>query len=228
MRLFLLLCFPAASGAGSFHREGGGSAGGAKQVEGAADGLLAGFFAYRQYAGGSSPGNEAAKSKWAWRGHYQDSHTLLKLAEKPNAGTTKALQRGRRHVDERLSLIKSHLNLKGKSVLELGSNLGMNLLELRGSLSWAVGCDVNALAVNQANYLASVLDVGKAFRFYTFNLNTEPASVLQTFLPGGRADVLFIFSVNAYVDNFAKLPTRHTGGERRAVDLCHRAQRARR
>ena len=35
MRLFLLLCFPAASGAGSFHREGGGSAGGAKQVEGA-------------------------------------------------------------------------------------------------------------------------------------------------------------------------------------------------
>ena len=170
-----------------------------------ADGLLAGFFAYRQFAGGSSPGNEAAKSKWSWRGHYQDSHTLLKLAEKPNAGTTKALQRGRRHVDERLSLIKSHLNLKGKSVLELGSNLGMNLLELRGSLSWAVGCDINPLAVNQANYLASVLDVGKAFRFYTFNLNTEPASVLQTFLPGGRADVLFIFSVNAYVDNFAKL-----------------------
>ena len=170
------------------------------------DGLLAGFFAYRSYAGGADTGEGAAKSKWSWRGLDQDSHTLLSLAAKPISGTTRALQHGRRHVNARLSLIESRLSLKGKSVLELGSsNLGMNLLELRGSLSWGVGCDVNPVAVNQANYLASVLDVGKAFRFYTVNLNEEPASILRTFLPGGRADVVFIFSVNAYVTDFAKL-----------------------
>ena len=171
-----------------------------------ADDLLAGFFAHRQYSGASSPGEQAARSKWKWHGgHYQDSHTLLNLAAKSNSGTTRARERGRRHVNARLSLIESHLDLKGKGVLELGSNLGMNLLELRGSLSWGVGCDVNPLAVNHANYFASVLDVGRAFRFYTFNLNEEPASILQTFLPGGRADVVFILSVNAYVADFAKL-----------------------
>jgi hypothetical protein len=169
--------------------------------------LIRGFFAYRRYSSQSTPGSDATKSRWTWRGNYQDSTTLLDLADKPGSGTTRAKERGRRHVNARLSLIQTHFgaSLAGKGVLELGSNLGMNLLELRHLLSWGVGVDVNPLAINQANYLSNLLGMTRTIRFYSMDLNQEPLSVVSSFLPGGRANYVFMFSVNAYVTDFDAL-----------------------
>ena len=111
--------------------------------------------------------------------------------------------------------------LRGTRVLELGSNLGMNLIELRGELAWGIGVDVNPLAVNQANYLARLIGVEHDFRFFYFDINKEPNDMLATFLPNesprggaasgqpmrsaGDADVVFMFSVNAYIDDMNRL-----------------------
>ena len=167
--------------------------------------LLKGFFKYRGYASQTSPGAEAVASHWASRGNYQQSATLLELAAHPASGTTPAQQRGRRHVNSRLSLIEASISLESKSVFEVGSNLGMNMLELREQLRWGVGVDVNPLAVNQANMQARVLGAASRFSYYVYDLNVEPEAMLRSLLPGGAADVVFMFSVNAYLANFSSV-----------------------
>lgn len=83
--------------------------------------LLNGFFRYRAYASHTGPGSDAAASHWTWHGIYQDSKTLLELAARPSSGTTPAAQRGRRHVNHRLSLIEAFTSLEQKSVFEIGN-----------------------------------------------------------------------------------------------------------
>lgn len=81
----------------------------------------------------------------------------------------------------------------------------MNVLELRDKLRWSVGVDIKPLAVNQANLLARTLGVSKRFFYYSFDLNKEPGALLRTLLPEGVADVVFMFSVNAYLTDFPSL-----------------------
>jgi SAM-dependent methyltransferase len=107
--------------------------------------------------------------------------------------------RGQREPGVRIDL--APVDFAGKSVLDIGSNQGGMLFQIRDKIRWGVGIDFDSRMVNAANRIRSALG-SSALSFYVFDLEREPLDLIQDFLPEAKADICFLLSVCMWITNW--------------------------
>lgn len=110
--------------------------------------------------------------------------------------------KGRRNPHERFNQVD--YDFKGKKVLDIGSNQGGMLFEIKDSIKWGVGIDYDHKMVNVANKICQVESLDK-ISFYNFNLENEPLELIEDFLPEKNVDVVFLLAVCRWISNWKEV-----------------------
>lgn len=115
---------------------------------------------------------------------------------------------GQRDPLARHGLLASGLDLQGKTVLDVGTNIGAMLFASPSQIKWGVGVDFDALNINVANLIRNTYDM-KHLSFYNFDLQKHNLDILLSLLPGQPCasgsdcvDVAFMFAVNMWISNW--------------------------
>lgn len=110
--------------------------------------------------------------------------------------------RGQRDPAQRLAL--APIDFAGKTVLDLGSNQGGMLLQIRSQVRWAVGVDYDSRMVNAANRIKAAAGA-ENLQFYVQDLENEPLDLIRNFLPAAKADICFLLSVCMWLRNWKQV-----------------------
>lgn len=86
------------------------------------------------------------------------------------------------------------IDFQGKSVLEIGCNLGGFLLPLAPTIRWGVGVDNNARNINVCQKLRSARSAVN-LDFYAHDIETQPLNLLEQFLPEPGVDTAFVMRI---------------------------------
>jgi hypothetical protein len=109
---------------------------------------------------------------------------------------------GQRDPAKRFSIVP--VDFTGKTVLDIGSNQGGMLLQLRDQIARGIGIDFDHRMVNTANRIKSSIGA-KHLDFYVFDLQKEPLDLIRDFLPSGKVDVVFLLAVCMWLENWRKV-----------------------
>lgn len=113
-----------------------------------------------------------------------------------------ATLQGQREPSARINLVP--MDFSGKSILDIGSNQGGMLLQIKDKIRWGVGIDFDARMVNTANRIKSAMGVNN-LNFYVFDLEKEPLPLIGDFLPEAKVDVCFLLSVCMWIKNWKEV-----------------------
>jgi hypothetical protein len=83
------------------------------------------------------------------------------------------------------------IDFAGKTVLDLGCNLGGFLFPLADRVKWGIGLDNNARVINACQKIRAYHGFGN-LNFFVFDLEREPLSLLPEFMPEERVDVVLM------------------------------------
>ena len=78
--------------------------------------------------------------------------------------------------------------------MDIGCNLGGFLFQLGETIRWGVGVDNNARNINVCQKLRSLRSAWN-LNFYTHDIEAQPLSLLQQFMPEPTADIVFILRI---------------------------------
>lgn len=106
---------------------------------------------------------------------------------------------GQRDPSKRLERVP--VDFLGKTVLDIGCNQGGMLFQLGGIVKWGVGIDYDARMINAANRIRSLREAN-SLNFYVFDLEREPLSLIEDFIPEPKVDVVFLFAVCMWLKNW--------------------------
>lgn len=106
---------------------------------------------------------------------------------------------GQRNLEERYARIP--LDFTGKSVIDMGCNLGGMLFAIADKIKSGTGIDYDSRVINAANKVRSYTR-NNHIEFYTFNMEKEDLDLLRDFIPSGKVDVAFLLSVCVYLSNW--------------------------
>ncbi|HET8933376.1 MAG TPA: methyltransferase domain-containing protein [Polyangiales bacterium] len=109
---------------------------------------------------------------------------------------------GQRDPAKRFELVP--VDFAGRTVLDIGSNQGGMLLQLRDKIARGVGVDFDHRMVNAANRIKSSIGA-QHLNFYVFDLEKEPLDLLRDFLPGGKVDVVLLLAVCMWLENWREV-----------------------
>lgn len=107
--------------------------------------------------------------------------------------------KGRRNPEQRLS--KLNYSFKDKTVLDIGTNQGGMLFQLKDELRWGVGIDYDPRMINVANKIKRVHNINN-FDFYHFNLDHEPLDLIKDFVPEQKIDIIFLLAVCRWIEKW--------------------------
>ncbi|CDX21477.1 hypothetical protein MPLDJ20_110387 [Mesorhizobium plurifarium] len=99
---------------------------------------------------------------------------------------------GLRDTSRRLNLLP--IEFEGKTVLDIGCSLGGFLFSLSRTLRWGVGIDIDWRSINVCQKLKSVQAVSN-LDFYVHDIETQPLSLIEQFLPDPTVDIVFIMRI---------------------------------
>jgi len=114
--------------------------------------------------------------------------------------------KGQRECSQRLADVPYDFN--SKVVLDLGCNSGGMLHVLADRILAGVGVDSESRYVNAANIIKS-LNGASNLHFFTFDLESEPLSLIDNFILDGHVDICFLLSVCMWLENWRNI-IRHT------------------
>lgn len=106
---------------------------------------------------------------------------------------------GQRNPEMRLQSVP--YDFTGKTVLDMGANIGGMLFAVKDKIKYAVGVDINVRAVNAANLLKSYYH-SNHLNFYCFDLEKENLLLLKNLFPDEKIDICFMLSMAAWVSNW--------------------------
>lgn len=113
----------------------------------------------------------------------------------------------------RLNLLSKGIDLQGKTVLDIGTNIGAMLFASHSQIKWGMGVDFDALNVNAANLIRNAYNMSH-LSFYNFDLQKHDLDILLSLLPGqpcasgnNCVDVAFMFAVNMWIPNWRDVMT---------------------
>ncbi|MET0341048.1 MAG: methyltransferase domain-containing protein [Polyangiales bacterium] len=109
---------------------------------------------------------------------------------------------GQRDPQKRFTIVP--VDFTGKTVLDIGSNQGGMLLQLRDKIARGVGVDYDHRMVNAANRIRASVGADH-LGFYVFDLEKEPLELIRDFLPDGKVDVVFLLAVCMWLDNWREV-----------------------
>lgn len=109
---------------------------------------------------------------------------------------------GQRDPAKRFAIVP--VDFTGKTVLDIGSNQGGMLLQLRDKIARGVGIDYDHRMVNAANRIRGAVGA-EHLAFYVFDLQKEPLELIRDFLPDGKVDVVFLLAVCMWLDNWREV-----------------------
>jgi SAM-dependent methyltransferase len=117
-----------------------------------------------------------------------------------NQGKTECFS-GYRDVDSRLDMFQ-HVNLKNKSVLDVGCNTGVIIYKamVQFGATRGIGIDVSPQLINAATMLCKDLNA----HFYTFDL-TKDSLLLLPSIAGNMVDVACILAVSRWASNWKEI-----------------------
>jgi hypothetical protein len=111
---------------------------------------------------------------------------------------------GRRNPLKRLKNVP--YDFTGKTVLDIGTNLGGMLFALSSKIQWGVGIDYHVRAINFANRLKSSKQTTyKNLAFYVFDLDKEPLEKIVDFLPDNKVDICFMLAMANWVKRWREV-----------------------
>ncbi|WP_164747006.1 MULTISPECIES: class I SAM-dependent methyltransferase [unclassified Mesorhizobium] len=99
---------------------------------------------------------------------------------------------GLRDTFRRLSSLP--IDFEGKTVLDIGCSLGGFLFSLTGALRWGVGIDIDWRSINVCQKLKSMHSASN-LDFYVHDIETQPLSLIEQFLPDPTVDIVFIMRI---------------------------------
>lgn len=109
---------------------------------------------------------------------------------------------GQRHPAERLKHVP--YDFDGKTVLDLGCNIGGMLHHLAPRIRSGVGLDRSVRSVNAANMVASVNGT-RNLAFYVFDLDLEDYRLWESFVLGESVDICFLLSMCMWIRKWKKV-----------------------
>lgn len=109
---------------------------------------------------------------------------------------------GQRRPNDRLD--KVPYDFTGKTVLDIGCNQGGMIFALQDKIKWGAGVDYDYRMINACNSIKNELALPHT-RFYTFDIDTDPHTLLQDFLPEARVDIVFLLAVCFWVRDWRPL-----------------------
>jgi predicted TPR repeat methyltransferase len=109
---------------------------------------------------------------------------------------------GQRDPKKRFEIVP--VDFHGKTVLDIGSNQGGMLLQLRDVVARGVGIDFDHRMVNAANRVRASVEAHN-LGFYVFDLEKEPLALIRDFLPAGKVDVVFLLAVCMWLGNWREV-----------------------
>lgn len=109
---------------------------------------------------------------------------------------------GQRDPAKRFGIVP--VEFAGKTVLDIGSNQGGMLLQLRDQIARGIGIDFDHRMVNAANRIKASIGA-QHLSFYVFDLEKEPLDLIRDFLPGGRVDVVLLLAVCMWLENWREV-----------------------
>lgn len=112
--------------------------------------------------------------------------------------------KGRRSPRERLNLVD--YNFKDKTVLDIGSNQGGMLFQLKSEIKWGVGIDYDSRMIN-ASLKIKAIEGYHHLHFFHFDLEKEPLELIRDFLPGGNVDIVFLLAMCRWIKNWRQVIT---------------------
>jgi len=110
--------------------------------------------------------------------------------------------RGQRNPAQRFELVP--VDFRDKTVLDIGCNQGGMLFEIRDKVKWGVGIDYDSRMINAANRIKAHVGA-RNLNYYVFNLEKEPLSFIENFLPEQPVDVCFLLSVCMWLSNWQEV-----------------------
>lgn len=114
--------------------------------------------------------------------------------------------KGRRNPKQRLE--QAGFDFNNKSVLDIGSNQGGMLFQIKNEIKWGVGIDYDHRMTNVANKITQVESI-QNIDFFSFNLENEPLDLINDFLPEKKVDIVFLLAVCRWIKNW-----------REVIDFC--------
>jgi len=109
-----------------------------------------------------------------------------------------------------LTGIAPEFDFGGKSLLDVGSNMGGMLFPVAGQIRWGVGVDFDGYMVNAGNRISDAYNF-KHIRFYQFDLQQDDLEAIKDFLPtdgsnGGCVencvDVATMYALTRWLNNW--------------------------
>ena len=99
---------------------------------------------------------------------------------------------GLREPEDRLNRIP--IDFTGKTVLDIGCNLGGFLFPIADRIRWGVGLDYDSRLINACHKLRA-LRPASTLNFFVYDLEREPAALIPQFLPEPRVDVVLLLRI---------------------------------
>lgn len=110
--------------------------------------------------------------------------------------------RGQREIDERFSKLKN--TLKGKNILDIGSNQGGVLYYLSEVINYGIGIDYDHKMINVSNKI-KFSSKKTNIEFYVFDLQKEKFEVIDNLISTNNIDVVLLLSVCMWIKNWKEL-----------------------
>ena len=110
--------------------------------------------------------------------------------------------RGQRDCQELLAQIP--FDFKGKIVADLGCNIGGMLHSLARTIRKGYGFDFNPNCINAAQ-LISRLNESPNLEFFTFDLETQPLSLLKCFMRGEKVDICLLLAKSCWLERWEQV-----------------------
>ena len=110
--------------------------------------------------------------------------------------------RGQREIDQRFSKLKN--TLKGKNILDIGSNQGGVLFYLSDVINYGIGIDYDFKMINVSNKIRFISQKNN-LEFYCFDLQKEKYEVIDNLISTKTIDVVLLLSVCIWIKNWKQL-----------------------
>ena len=96
------------------------------------------------------------------------------------------------------------ISLKGKSVLDIGCNQGGMLYTFSKEIKYGIGIDYDTRMINAANKIKSYTN-STNLDFYVFDLEKEPLSYINDFLPEDKVDIVLLLAICMWIKNWKEV-----------------------
>jgi SAM-dependent methyltransferase len=110
---------------------------------------------------------------------------------------------GQRNPNERLEILRRHVDFRDKVVVDLGCNVG-GMLHHLVEAKYKYGFDYDATCVKAATRIAEIFRLPETFQQADLNI-FEPSATFSTFKY--TPDIVFMFSIGSWVRQWKKLYT---------------------